>query len=149
MHACSPLAAGYCKSKYHSYWMRYHLRSLWSEKWLGWLTPSWDYVAAIWSLGGRMLPLGALLHTGPHDWAVSSNPNLPLQYELHSNSLFTRTPLLESLPSLLNPSVPITLWELQTNQSSLNNELYMWHVSVILPLWRLSHGNCEFKANLS
>lgn len=71
----------YCKSKYHSYWTPYHLLSLWSEKWLGWLTTSWDYiyVAGLWLLGGRMLPLGVLLHTGPHDWAVSSNPHLPLQ----------------------------------------------------------------------
>lgn len=56
-----------------------------------------------------MLSLGALRHTEPHDWAVSSDPNLLLQYELHSNSLFTGTPLLERLPSLLRPSVPITL----------------------------------------
>lgn len=130
-----PSSCRYCKSKYHSYWMDALSLTIFVKWKMTRLShPKLELCVCgwFWPLGGRMLPLGAPRHTGPHDWAVSSDSNLLLQYELHSNSLFTGTPLLERLPSLLNPSVPITLWVLQMNQSLLNKGLDMWHMSVIL-----------------
>lgn len=81
----------YCKSEYHSYWMRYHLWSLWSEKWLGCLTTSWSYVyvagSGLWKVRCFPWVLCCTLNPTIGQWAQIQT--------FYSNMSYTAIPSLQ------------------------------------------------------